>query len=353
MEHLIFLSSGVVKVEMTPVPDIFRAELDTELRSILGTSQLGVYDMMRYHLGWIDEPGQPRQEPGGKLLRPILCLLACQAVGGEWRQALPAAAAVELVHNFSLLHDDIEDASPERHHRPTVWKVWGQAQAINAGDSMHALARLALFRLEGRGVTQERVLRAAHVLDETCLQLCEGQYLDICYEGCLDIEVEDYLRMIGGKTAALIEASLHLGALVGAGDEKATGHLRHFGRDLGLAFQIQDDVLGIWGGEKTTGKPADDIQRRKKTLPAVYGLKAARAGEREELRRIYGQEAMGKEDVTRVVGILNRLGARGYAQSMAEQYYQEAISQLEASGLPPPALEELKEIAASLMQREY
>jgi geranylgeranyl diphosphate synthase type I len=323
------------------------------LRSILGTSQLGIYDMMRYHLGWIDELGESRREPGGKLLRPILCLLACQAVGGEWRQALPTAAAVELVHNFSLLHDDIEDASPERHHRPTVWKVWGQAQAINAGDSMHALARLALFRLEGRGVARERVLRAAHILDETCLQLCEGQYLDIRYEGCLGIGVEDYLRMIGDKTAALIEASLHLGALVGAGDEKATRHLCYFGRNLGLAFQIQDDVLGIWGGEKTTGKPADDIQRRKKTLPVVYGLKAAGAGEREELWRICGQEAMGKEGVTRVLGILNRLGARAYAQGMAEQYYQEAISQLEASNLPSPALEELEEVAASLMKREY
>jgi geranylgeranyl diphosphate synthase type I len=156
---------------------------------------------------------------------------------------------------------------------PTVWHLWGQAQGLNTGDAMHVLARLALLGLEENGISSDKVLRAARLLDETCLRLCEGQYMDISFEERLNIGVDDYLGMIGGKTAALFACSLKLGAMIGTKDEQTIGHMYEFGRNLGLAFQIQDDILGIWGEDNKTGKSrASDIMKKKKTLPVIYGM---------------------------------------------------------------------------------
>jgi geranylgeranyl diphosphate synthase, type I len=164
------------------------------------------YAMMEYHLGWRDEALAPVAASGGKLLRPLLCLSACHAVGGTTEQALPAAAALQLIHDFSLIHDDIEDDSATRRGRATVWSIWGLAQGINVGDGMFALAHLALHRLHATGVPAERVLDALLVFDQTILTICEGQYLDIDNEGNLRVSEVDYLAMIGRKTAALIGA---------------------------------------------------------------------------------------------------------------------------------------------------
>jgi len=204
--------------------------------------------MMRYHLGWIDERGYPAEAEGGKLVRPTLCLLSCKAVGGDRRMALPAAAALELVHSFSLIHDDIEDGDEERRGRATVWRIWGEPQVINAGDAMHGLARLALLRLDEESVPKGKVIRAASILDETCVEFCEGQYLDISHEGRLDINIAAYLEMIDRKTAALMACSFEIGALLGTEDESAVQSFRRLGRKLGLAYQMKDDILGVWGG---------------------------------------------------------------------------------------------------------
>ena len=240
----------------------YRSEIDSELRAVLAERESPLYDMMRYHLGWIDWQGRPLSGTAGKALRPALCLLACEAVGGTYHRALPAAAAVELLHNFSLIHDDIQDDDRERRHRPTVWSIWGKPQAINAGTAMRVLASLALSRLGENGVSGEKQLRIQRILDESCLRLIEGQYLDISYESRLDIGVTDYLGMIDGKTAALIGCSLELGAFLGTDDEAVIRGLWNFGRNLGLAFQIRDDILGIWGDEKETGKPCQHCKIR-------------------------------------------------------------------------------------------
>ena len=200
--------------------DSYHDKVQAELKQIIGGNASSLYSMLRYHLGWQDEDGHLYYEKSGKLVRPTLCLLSCQAVGGSISQILPAAAAIELIHNFSLIHDDIEDTSYERHHRPTVWKLWGQSQAINAGDSMLTLACLALLRLKQNGVADGKIIHSAQMLTETCLQLCEGQYLDIAYENRLDITIDDYLNMITKKTAALIAASTSLGAYLGTEDEE-------------------------------------------------------------------------------------------------------------------------------------
>lgn len=154
------------------------------------------HGMMHYHLGWVDERFQPKPARGGKRLRPLLCLLACEAAGGDVHDALPAAAAIEILHNFSLVHDDIEDNSPTRRGRPAVWALWGVPQAVNVGDALFALAHRTLGRLWERDMPAERVLAAILAFDEACVALTEGQYLDMSFEERSDVTVDEYLRMI-------------------------------------------------------------------------------------------------------------------------------------------------------------
>jgi len=330
----------------------YRQEITKELSSVIDGSSLGLYDMMRYHLGWQDDQGHlqeagRREKEGGKLVRPTLVLLSCEAVGGDWRRALPAAAAVELVHDFSLIHDDIEDGDEKRRQRATVWRLWGEPQAINAGDAMHSLARLALWRLENQGIAAPKVRQAAQLLDETCLELCEGQYLDIRYESRFDINVGDYLEMIDRKTAALISCSITLGALIGTDDRDIVARFELFGRKLGLAYQMVDDVLGIWGG-----KSASDIQKKKKTLPVIYALERAGGEQRAALLDLYDKEVLDRSDIDSVIRILDQLGAEGYTREVATGYYNQALEEIRGAALAQPAQDELKEFTAFLMVRE-
>ena len=331
--------------------------IEAELREALATPHpqlTSFYGMMQYHLGWVDEGFAPTTGGAGKRLRPILCLLTCHATGGDPDQALPAAAAIELVHNFSLVHDDIEDQSPLRRGCPTVWKVWGVPQAINAGDGLFALAHLTMQRLADRGVPPDRLLTAFEILDQACLALTEGQYLDLSFETHLDVDGEQYLSMIRGKTAALFSAAAQLGALVARDDAESIARYRRFGEKLGLAFQIVDDVLGIWGDPQMTGKPsADDIRQRKKTLPIVKALEEDRKAGGKSLRKIYQQETIGEEDVGMALKILEDLGARHYAEAMANDYYQQALAELDATGVENEAQGNLKELAAFLVERTY
>jgi len=324
-----------------------------ELEKVIDCGPAVLRNMLRYHMGWQDELGHPSSRESGKFIRPTLCLLSCTAVGGDALQILPAAAAVELIHNFSLIHDDIEDASCERHHRPTVWKLWGQSQAINAGDAMFTLAYLALLRLKENGIADEKIASSTKLLSLACLELCEGQYLDVEYENRLDITIEDYLDIAAKKTAALIAAATSLGAYLGSEDSKLVDSFHLFGEELGMAYQICDDILGIWGTEESTGKSASDISQRKKTLPVVYGLQNSKGDEGERLEKLYSQESIQGEDITRVRKILNRLGARDYAENLVRQYSQKALLQLKATGLNASRQAPLIEMACFLLEREY
>jgi geranylgeranyl diphosphate synthase type I len=332
----------------------FRPELEAELKYVVGRASLRLYDMMRYHMGWIDEFGRIRKETAGKRLRPVLCLLACQALGGQWRQALPVAAAIELVHNFSLIHDDIQDSSIERRGRPTIWYIWGQPQAINVGDCMHALALSSLLRLEDTGTTHAKMVRAAHTLGEASLRLSEGQYRDLSYENHPDIKINDYLSMISGKTAALFSCSLEIGAIMATDNESQISHMRNFGQALGMTFQVHDDVLSIWGDEKTTGKSsASDIQSKKKTLPVIYALEKAKGEDGRRLKQIYQKETIERADVDDVLHSLDKINARGYAQETSRKYYHEAISELDTANISQPEKADLQAIAKFLLEREY
>ncbi len=249
------------------------ADIEAEMSSVLnerGGHARPLYEMLAYHLG-VDGTGVPR----GKRIRPLLGVLAYKSLTGDYRKALPGAAALELGHNFSLVHDDIEDSDAERHHRPTLWAIWGIPLAINAGDALFALSRLAIYPLM-EGFSDHRVLELMKVYDETCLALCEGQYLDISFERRADVTVDAYMEMIGKKTAALIGGSVRAGAILATDDDTIAAAYDDFGYALGMAFQMADDVKGTFWSSTESGKAeAGDVRKRKKTLPMVWALENA------------------------------------------------------------------------------
>jgi len=332
------------------------AEIEDEMRTVLAEHDGHVhplYEMLAYHLG-LDEPSRPR----GKRIRPLLGLLAYQSLTGEYATALPGAAAVELGHNFSLVHDDIEDVDRERHHRPTLWAIWGIPLAINAGDALFALSRLALYRLLDRGVSEHRVLALMRVYDETCLALCEGQYLDISFERRLDVSVEAYLAMISRKTAALFGASVQSGAILATDDRDTIEAFRRFGYELGMAFQMADDVKGTFWSSSASGKPvAGDVRQQKKTLPLVWAFEHADAADLERLRRLYAPaerpegdappastaSLLDEAEVEEVLAILERSGAREHTIGEARRLRDRA---LQAATDLPIAPERREQIAA-------
>jgi geranylgeranyl diphosphate synthase type I len=325
--------------------------VESSLRALLDTPQLAAgthYPMMAYHLGWLDEQFEPVQANTGKGIRPLLCLLSCAAAGGDPQRAVAAAAAVEMLHNFSLVHDDVEDASPTRRHRPTVWQLWGEAQAINVGDGMFALVFESILRL-APAVPADVVLRVLQRLIDACLALTEGQHLDLAFEARLDVTVDDYLTMVRGKTAALLAACTAIGALLGGADPAQVAQFHRFGENLGLAFQVEDDILGIWGDERITGKSAaSDILARKKSLPVLFGLAGPQGA---ALRPFYTAPELTAQDVPAVLQLLHAAGARAAATALAERYSQLALEALDAAQLHEPAAGYLHEMALRLLRR--
>ncbi|HET7494258.1 MAG TPA: polyprenyl synthetase family protein [Candidatus Limnocylindrales bacterium] len=323
---------------VSPELDLAQLIADTEgeiLRLVQDRdpSTHGLYEMVRYHLA-LDGRGAN----GGKRIRPLLGLLAYASIAGDHARALPGAAAAELGHNFSLVHDDIEDGDTERRHRPTLWTVHGVPQAINAGDTLFSLSRIALHRLTDLGFSDAKVLRLMRLFDETCLALCEGQYIDIATsESDALMSVDAYFDMIGRKTAALIAASIEAGALLATDDDAVIARYRAFGWALGIAFQLNDDLLGIWGAEQATGKNPSDVAHKKKTLPVIYAVEHAGPADRDRLLELYASDGPSPEDLDEIVHILERVGARDYTRDAALRYRDEALAELDAAGVVEPA----------------
>ncbi|NJN82505.1 MAG: polyprenyl synthetase family protein [Caldilineaceae bacterium] len=327
--------------------------LESEMRAVLHNGEAVVarhYGMIHYHMGWVDEAFVEQKLPSGKRLRPLLCLLACAEVGGDPGDALPAAAGIEILHNFSLVHDDIEDGDEVRRHRATVWKIWGIAQGINVGDAMFSLAYAALQRLPRRGVSAETTLAALDLFTQTNLALTEGQHLDIDFEQRDLVSVDEYLRMIQGKTAALIGASVAIGALIGGATAEQDAALQRFGQSMGLAFQIQDDILGIWGDPTATGKSAgNDVLRRKKSLPLLYALNQPEVGER--LQRLLDSTDFGSEQLPEALTLLAQSGARQAAEAEMARQHHAGIAALERALGPRARETALFALSDSLLNR--
>ena len=286
------------------------AAIDEEIRAVLTQVEPVLqpfYGMMLYHLGLdTDASGT------GKRLRPLVSVLVYEALSGDTRTVLPAAAALELLHNFTLIHDDIEDHDPTRRHRPTVWSVWGVPQAINAGDGMYAASRLAVQRLRRHGLPAERILDFACLLDQACVRVCEGQFLDISFESRTDVTAERYRAMVAKKTGALIAAACEGAAVLATDDAEIRDALARFGDEFGQAFQAHDDLLGIWASTERTGKlEMNDLVKRKKTLPVVMAFEKASPRLRAQLTTLFETPApLPAESVDRIREILDELGTR-------------------------------------------
>lgn len=326
------------------VVEAMRAALDRP-----GVRHIG---LMRYHLGWQDAEGRETAPAGGKMIRPALCLLSCEAVGGDAARAMPAAAALELLHNFTLIHDDIEDVSDMRRGRETLWRVAGLPKALNAGDGMFVLAQRELLGLADAGVPAERVLDAARVLDDACVALCEGQHADIEFERRAEVSLAEYEVMIGGKTAALLGASMAIGGTAGGADTATVDALGECGRRLGMAFQVQDDVLGIWGEVSVTGKPvADDIRSRKKSFPVVYAFGHLDDERIERLRAMYAGGAMREDDVAEVLALLDAAGARAASVATAERWAAAAVEAIARAELDAERRRDIEALASFAVHR--
>ncbi len=326
--------------------------LELELRSVMqypGDPSDSFLGMLHYHMGWVDADFQPVETHAGKRIRPLLTMLAAQAAGGQWVNALPAAASVEILHNFSLVHDDIEDASPTRRGRLTMWKIWGQPQAINTGDAMFALSHMALNRLIDCAVPPANVILAMRRFDDTCLALTRGQYADMSFEDRETVKVNEYIEMIQGKTAVLLALCAELGALVAGSPPTTTQHYAAFGLNLGLAFQVIDDILGIWGNEEKTGKSAaSDIITKKKTLPILYGLEKSK-----KMQELYQNSEPDTTFVKDVITQLDKLGAQDFANEKAQTYSNKALNHLSAAQPQGEAATALYQLADMLLNRDF
>jgi geranylgeranyl diphosphate synthase type I len=328
----------------TMLPAI-EAELQRQISRLDQPRTREFHEMLTYHMGWTGDGAGP--EAAGKRIRPLLVLLTVAGAGAEWKKALPAAAAVELVHNFSLVHDDIQDNSEKRRGRETVWKKWGMPMGINAGDGLFVLANQAMLDLKD-DYPAETILRAAGVLQNTCLDLTRGQYLDMSYETRLDLAVEDYWPMIGGKTAALLAACCHIGAILAESDSPTEDAYRSFGHYLGLAFQVQDDILGIWGDEAITGKSAaSDLLEGKKSLPVLVGL-----GKKGKFAARWKEGPIRPDEVVEIAELLANEGGYGYAHEISKQMTDLAINSLREADPQGEAGEALTELAGKLLKRQ-
>ena len=324
-----------------------RRLLDPALREAVESLPGPARDIAAFHFGWRDERGGPAAGAGGKAIRPALTLLAAEAVGGTAAAALPAAVAVELAHNFSLLHDDVMDGDLTRRHRPTAWTVFGANAAILTGDALLAAAFETLADEPAPVVG-----RAVRTLGRAVLDLVAGQSADLAFEERADVTLDECLTMASRKTGALLGAACALGAACGGGTTAQGDRLRDFGDRLGLAFQLVDDLLGIWGDPEVTGKPIhSDLHNRKKSLPVVAALTSGtRAG--DELAALYlGTEPLGAADASRAAGLVDAAGGRAWAATRAATLITEAVTALDAVAPHPATATELRALAHLITHR--
>lgn len=336
MRLSVFSNSAIPKIEqaMKAVLHLAKQEKDDSL-----------YQMLSYHLGWVGENRSSKSK--GKRIRPILVLLSNAAAGGEWEKAVPAAATIELIHNFSLIHDDIEDNSEERRGRETLWVTHNVPLALNAGDALFSISFIAITRLE-KNYPAEICFNAFSLIANTCLALTKGQHLDISFEDSNSVTIDQYLEMVKGKTAALLASSMEVGALLaGSGKEKV--QLYHqIGENIGLAFQIYDDILGIWGDSEKTGKSvATDLLNRKKSLPILYGL-AQQGNFLDMWKSNYPLDR-----VSEMAEQLKIEGAYDYAKGRVEDYTNEALKAVQAAKPSGPYAKTFGELIQFLTKRDF
>jgi len=290
---------------------------------------------------------------GGKRLRPYLTIKSCEAAGGTANDALPLATATEILHNFTLIHDDVMDGDLLRRGKETVHVRFGEPMAILSGDLLFAKVYQLVIDHAPPKMTNEEVLEALGVLTDAAIQLCEGQALDVMFPQVVGVTEEDYFSMVGGKTAALFRACAQLGAMAAGAPREVVDSLGEFAWNSGLAFQIVDDVLGVTADESTLGKPrGSDIRERKKTLLLIHALRTAQGSDLETLKRLFDMESPSQEDVESIIDVMDRLGSIQYAKDKARHYLETALTKL-GDLEPSPAKDQLAELVRYFVERGY
>ena len=321
----------------------YRQGVEGELRRLFDGREGFLYNLLRYHLGWVDQHGMPLDDVTALHFQGAVALTACEALGGDYGPALPAAAGVELVHHFTLVHGEVQAGRAEDADRPSIWWVWGPAQAINAGDGLHALGRTAMMRLAGNGTSPERVLRAVRSLDTACLRLCEGQYMDLEFQDQMMVTNAAYLDMVNRKSGALTGCAAESGALAAGGSDEQCDALQRLGVNLGAAWQISRDIEQLWG-ERGDGVTASNIIGKKKSLPLIHALEHGSIAARRELGAIYMKRVLESEDANRLVAILDEAGSRSVAEGKARDLVEDGLSPAPGIGLSPDGMALLGEL---------
>lgn len=324
-----------------------RSAVDPTLRAAVDTLPGSMRLIAGHHFGWWNERGEPIEADAGKAIRPALALLSAEAVGGIPSAAVPVAAAVELVHSFSLLHDDVMDGDRTRRHRPTTWAAFGVGAAILGGDALLTLAFDVVASSGHPAVTQGMQELSAAVQD-----LVHGQSADIAFESRVDVDLSECLTMAEHKTGALFGVACGLGALY-AGRADLVAPLRAFGLRLGLAFQVVDDLLGIWGDPETTGKPVyADLRRRKKSLPVVAALTSGTAAG-HELAALYHRDVLLTDgELLHAAELIERSGARQWCRTKADDLLADAARALHSAAPSERAETELTTLADMITHRD-
>jgi geranylgeranyl diphosphate synthase, type I len=310
------------------------------------------WDMVDHHFNWTT---RATIQASGKRLRPVMALLVGQALSdGAYSHVLPAAAGIEMIHNFTLIHDDIMDGDEVRRGRPTVWKTWDVNQAINAGDGLYTMGLLAVVRAAASQTTGKHAAAVIETIVEACLKTVEGQVLDLSFEDQLTVSLEAYMLMIERKSGDLIRASARVGALLSTDDLRIVDAYADFALNLGVAFQIWDDYLGIWGDADQTGKSSySDILNKKKSYPVLYALRATHEENQANLKQIYSQERITMEDLATVQSILEDARAKTHTTEQIDIYFRKSMAALESTRVENDYQDTIKKLAAFFVQREY
>ena len=323
-----------------------------------------IRDVVSYHLCWTDADGMPNEGRGGKGIRPALAVLSAEAAWAPAEVGAPGGVAIELVHNFSLIHDDLMDGDRERHHRPTVWTLWGPGVAILAGDALSNLATQVLLTCDNPAGPA-----AAAALAEATAEMIAGQSDDLAFEKRRVVSMEECMAMSTAKTGALLGCAASIGAILAGAPPATVQALRDFGRHLGVAFQAVDDLLGIWGDPATTGKPAgNDIRQRKKSMPIVASLGAGDDDAKELEALLFGPlalpappappelpapaEALSDEDVARASWLVEVCGGRQWTADRAKAHLDAALGALEHARLSAVPRRALADLAVYVVERE-
>ncbi|MBM3926451.1 MAG: hypothetical protein FJ320_10820 [SAR202 cluster bacterium] len=335
----------------SPILTQYQPHIEREIQAILAQRQGLLYDMMRRDLGWTDPGPTSNTIPPSLRIHGVLCLLTAKALSGGFDKALPAASAVELVHLFSVVHKDFQDAVTERDGKPSAWLAWGPGQAINLGDGLYALGRAALFRLSDHGVPAGYVLNALEALDKACLALCRGQYLDLSFQEQMDVSLASYMKMAEAKSGALLGCAMEMGGIVCGAEASTVNSLKACGQKLGIALQIRGDILHVWGDQGGESASAEVFNKRK-VFPVVQLLDKSGVSIKKQLGAVYFKRVLEPHDVKAVLKVLEENKAKAASQKVVEQNVAEAMEAVDDLSMPSSAREELRALGHYITMME-